>query len=109
MNLLEREILEIDANVFGIRLRNLLAQRLGFFFAVRALEIAEHHQHHGSSRSSKTRRQAGLQLVEIFLEWILRQIVNVSSNDFLTVPGNIKRFVLRAWSVDKVNIHLFEA
>ena len=108
MNRLQREILEVNVNLSRKLHGDIVAQSLGFFLAVGAFEIAELNQSDLGGGRSKARSVLGLQLVEIFLEGILRQVVNHAANDMLAVLGDIEGLVLGAALVREVNIHLLQ-
>src|ERR1039458_4157333 len=108
MQLLEREVDEIEAHLGGIIRDQILPQHLRFSFAMGALEIAEHHQHHGGPGRPQAGLELRLEAVEILLEWVEVDVVDGALDD-LAFLRNVDGRVLRGLSPCEFDDDLLEA
>ena len=108
VNLVERQVLEIEPHVRGISREQVRAQGLGFIFAIGAFEIAEHHDHHGCARSAEAGLKIGAKFLQLRLERILIDVVNRPTQDFLPVLRNVERLVRAGLARRRVHFQLVE-
>src|SRR5713101_5074108 len=105
MNLRERQIFEIQPDFLGISRHEIRSQRFGFVFAEGAFEIAEQHQYDGSARRAQAWLQLGVQLLELWFEWILVDVEETALDDLLAVFGDVKALVHAGRTRRSVHLH----
>src|SRR5579862_3415741 len=106
VNLLQRKILKDYLHLRWELGGHVVAQRFRFLFTVGAFEVAKFDHRDWRVLRAEAGSAGSLQLIEIFLKRILREVVDHAANDVLAVLGDIERLVLRAALVAEVNVYL---
>ena len=108
MHPLKRKILEVIPHLGGIRLDEVLAEHLGFHFAVRAFQVAKGNDRHWGARSAEGGLELRRQLVQIRFERVGGDVVDAALDYVLAILGDIQHHVLELLALREADAHLLE-